>query len=155
VHVTHFAMNSIMPYLYFGGRLEEAIRFYSGFLDIKTEGLMRFSESPDPVPEGMLAPGFEDKVMHSTLRIGDAVIMASDGCDANEAFSGFSLSLTLPDEKEARRVFEGLAGDGRVAMPMGPTFWSPCFGMVTDKFGLSWMVTVPEVKIDAPAPDFP
>jgi PhnB protein len=68
--------------------------------------------------------------------------MASDGCGDGEPFKGFSLSLALPDEAAARRAFDALAVGGKVETPLNKTFWSPCFGMLTDKFGLGWMITI-------------
>ena len=132
----------IQPYLFFGGRCEEAIEFYKQAIGAKVDILMRHKESPDAPPPGMLAPGWEDKVMHSTLRIGEAVVMASDGCDDKSRFDGFSLSLALPTEAEARGAFERLSKGGEVQMEPTKTFWSPCFGMLKDRFGVSWMVTV-------------
>ncbi len=132
----------IQPYLFYGGRCEEAIAFYRQTLGAQVEMLMRHSESPDPHPPGMLAPGFEQKVMHATIRIGGAVLMLSDGCDGQSRFDGFRLSLALATEAEAQRAFAGLAEGGQVQLPLGKTFWSPCFGMVTDRFGVGWMVSV-------------
>lgn len=135
---------TLQPYLHFGGRCDDAIAFYQTALGAKLEMLMRFNESPDPPPPGMVPPGWERKVMHSSLRIGDGVIMASDGCDATVRFEGFTLSLTVATEAEADRYFAALADGGRVTMPIGRTFWSPRFGMVVDRFGVGWMVnTVP------------
>ena len=136
------AATLIQPYLFFGGRCEEAIAFYRQALGADVEMLMRHKDSPDPHPPGLLAPGFENKIMHATIRIGGAVLMASDGCDESSRFDGFRLSLALPGEAEARRAFDGLADGGEVQMPLTKTFWSPCFGMVTDRFGVAWMVTV-------------
>ena len=133
---------TIQPYLFFGGRCEEAISFYQKVLGAEVEMLMRHKESPEPPPPGMLQAGFEDKVMHAELRIGGAVLMASDGCDDKSRFDGFRLSLSLPTETDAQRAFAGLADGGEVQMPLTKTFWSPCFGMVTDRFGLGWMVAV-------------
>lgn len=134
----------IQPYLFFGGRCEEAINFYTQAAGAQLSMLMRHSESPEAPPPGMLKPGFEQKVMHACFRIGDSDIMASDGCEESSgSFSGFSLSITLPTEAEAKRVFDALAEGGQVTLPITPTFWSPCFGMLTDKFGVGWMVTVP------------
>lgn len=133
---------ALQPYLFFAGRCEEAIGFYRQALGAQVEMLMRHNESPDPHPPGMLAPGFEDKVMHATVRIGGAVVMMSDGCDEKARFDGFRLSLALPDEAAAARAFAGLSDGGEVQMPLTKTFWSPCFGMVTDRFGVGWMVTV-------------
>jgi PhnB protein len=137
----------IQPYLFFGGRCEEAIAFYEKTIGAKVIMLMRYKEAPEQPPEGTLAPGYADKIMHAAFQVGDTVVMASDGCGPEGAkFVGFVLSLTMPTEAEAQRAYTALADGGSIAMPLGPTFWSPCFGMVTDKFGLGWMVTVPEVK---------
>ena len=104
--------------------------------------LMHYKESPEPQPPGMLAPGFENKVMHTTFRIGGTTLMASDGCAVGSNFAGFSLSLAVPTEAEADRAFAALAAGGQVRMPLTKTFWSPRFGMLTDRFGLGWMVSV-------------
>jgi PhnB protein len=131
----------LQPYLFFDGRCEEAIEFYKKALGAEVETLMRFKESPDKPPPGTVPPGSEDKVMHASLSVGDAVLMMSDGnCGGDTKFNGFSLSLTVADEATARRMFDALAEGGRVEMPLGKTFWSPCFGMVADRFGVGWMV---------------
>jgi PhnB protein len=133
----------IQPYLFFNGRCEEAIEFYRKALGATVEMMMRFKESPEPMPPDMLQPGFENKVMHATLRIGGAVLMASDGHGAGALdFKGFSLSIDAPDAAGADRMFNALAEGGTVTMPIGKTFWSPRFGMVTDRFGVGWMVTI-------------
>lgn len=133
----------IQPYLTFHGRCQEALDFYTKAVGAQVEMRMLFSESPDPVPPGMLQPGFENKIMHSSFRIGGNTIMASDGCAEGPGFSGFSLSYTVANETEAKRIFEALADGGTVQMPLTKTFWSPCFGMLTDRFGLGWMIMVP------------
>ena len=103
--------------------------------------LMRFKEAPDPPPPGAVAPGSENKVMHSCLRIGGSEIMASDGmCSGKTAFEGISLSLEVPSEAEADRLFRALGEGGQVQMPIGKTFFSPRFGIVADRFGVSWMI---------------
>ncbi|MDP1549521.1 MAG: VOC family protein [Nitrosomonas sp.] len=132
----------IQPYLMFGGRCEEALEFYRSALGAQIDMLMRFSESPDPTPPGMLPPGFENKVMHASFRIGDNVLMASDGCEEGQQFKGFSLSIAVATETEADRYFSALSDGGQVQMPLTKTFWSPRFGMLTDRFGISWMVNV-------------
>jgi PhnB protein len=133
----------IQPYLFFDGRCEEAVEFYKHAIGAQVELLMRYNESPDPPPPGMVAPGSENKIMHVTLRIGAAVLMASDGsCGGKPRFEGFSLSLALADAAQAERAFAALAEGGEVRMPLGKTFWSPCFGMLADRFGVAWMVTV-------------
>jgi PhnB protein len=133
----------VQAYLFFNGRCEEAIEFYKTALGAKVEMLMRFKESPDPPPPGMVPPGFENKVMHASLRIGDTTVMASDGCEGNPSFQGFSLSIAVTDLAEANRLFTALAEGGQVQMPLGKTFWSPGFGMLTDRFGVGWMINVP------------
>lgn len=133
----------IQPYLFFGGRCEEALEFYRSTLGAEMEIVMRFKDSPEPHPEGMVPPGFDDKILHATFRVGGSTIMASDGCGSNSGFEGFSLSLTLPDAGDAERVFDALSEGGQVPMPLAKTFWSPLFGMVTDRFGVNWMITLP------------
>ena len=132
----------IEPYLTFGGRCEEALEFYTRALGAKVEMAMRFSESPEPMPEGMVPPGFENKIMHASVMIGETRVMASDGCGDATEYSGFSLSLSIATENEADTAFNALADGGQVTMPMEKTFWSPKFGMLTDRFGVSWMVSV-------------
>ena len=133
----------IQPYLFFEGRCEEAIEFYKKALGAEVQTLMRIKDSPEPPPPGMHPPGSENKVMHASLRIGGARLMASDGrCSGKPSFQGFSLSLDAKDEAEAKRMFGALAQGGEVRMPLGRTFFSPCFGMVADRFGVSWMVIV-------------
>ena len=133
---------TMSPYLFFGGRCEEAIEFYRSSLGAEVEMMMRFNESPDSLPDGMLQPGFEDKIMHATIKIRGHRVMMSDSCDDKPKFDGFRIAFSLPNEEVAHQVFNALAEGGRVDMPLGKTFWSPCYGMVTDKFHLAWMVTV-------------
>lgn len=133
----------IQPYLFFSGRCEEALAFYRTALGAEIEMVMHFNESPDPTPPGMLAPGFETKVMHSSFRIGGSTIMASDGCGPNDHFEGFSLALSVATEAEADRAFNALLDGGTVRMPLAKTFWSPRFGMLVDRFGIGWMISVP------------
>lgn len=133
----------IESYLFFNGRCEEAIEFYHRALGAEVLMLMRNKESPEPPPPGTIPPGSEDKVMHATLRIGTSNLMLSDGyCDGKPAFTGFSLSLDAADEAEAERLFAALSDGGTVQMPLAKTFWSPKFGMVADRFGVGWMVSV-------------
>src|SRR5580765_209619 len=102
----------VQPYLLFGGRCEEALEFYRTALGAQVDFLMRYKESPEPQPPGMVPPGWENKVMHTTFRIGAATLMASDGCEAKTSFQGFSLSLAVPTEAEANRAFAALAVGG-------------------------------------------
>lgn len=132
----------VQPYLFFGGRCEEAIEFYRKALGAEVERLARFKDAPEPQPG--LPECFEEKVMHATLRIGETMVMASDGrCEGEANFEGFSLSITVSDEAEAERVFAALSEDGGlVTMPLEKTFWAPKFGMLQDRFGVGWMVSV-------------
>jgi PhnB protein len=132
----------IQPYIFFGGRCAEALEFYKTALGAQVDMLMHFKDSPEPHPSGSLPPGYENKVMHATFHIGASTLMASDGCGEGENFSGFKLSISVTSETDANRVFGALAEGGQVIMPLAKTFWSPCFGMVTDRFGVGWMVGV-------------
>lgn len=133
----------VEPYLFFNGNCEQAVEFYRQALGAEVSMIMRFKDSPEPPPPGMLAPGYENKVMHTCFRIGQTSVMASDGCGTEaEGFRGFSLSLAVATEAEADRYFNALADGGKVTMPLGKTFWSPRFGMLTDRFGVGWMVNV-------------
>jgi PhnB protein len=131
---------SVQPYLVFNGRCEEAIEFYRKAIGAEVEMMLRFKEAPD---KSMITPGCEEKIMHATLKIGASMFFASDGrCEKNSGFSGFSLSLGAPDEAAAKTFFNSLAEGGQIHMPLTKTFFSPCFGMVADRFGVSWMVIV-------------
>lgn len=135
----------IEPFLFFRGEADEALEFYQSALGAKVEALMRFSENPQPEghPGGRTPPHLNDKVMYASILVGGARIMVSDGGALRGArFGGFAVSLAFRTEAEARRAFEGLTEGGRVDTPIGPTFYSPCFGMVTDRFGVQWVVTV-------------
>ena len=128
----------VEPYLFFEGRCEEALDFYRRALGAEVTTLLRYKESPDP---NMCPPGAEDKVMHVVVRFGDTTILASDGMSSgNLAFQGFSLSLTLTNKDKAERLFKALSDGGQVQMPLAETFFSPLFGMVTDRFGVLWMI---------------
>lgn len=133
----------VQPYLFFSGRCEEALKFYEQALGARLGMMFRFDQSPDPVPEGMLQAGFEHKIMHAEFTVGNLTIMASDGCDDRSKFEGFCLALRMSTADDARLLFDALADGGRVEMPLGPTFFSPCYGQVTDRFGVGWMVIVP------------
>lgn len=132
----------VQAYLLFGGRCEEALSFYRDALGAHIEAVMKFKDSPEPTLPGMLPPGFEEKVMHSSFRIGETVVMASDGCEPSAKFGGFSLAIAVATEAEADRAFNALAEGGQITMPLGKTFWSSRFGMLKDRFGVDWMVNV-------------
>ena len=133
----------VEAYLFFDGRCEEAVEFYKKALGAEVTMLMRFKDSPEPQQPGMVPPGSENKIMHVSFLIGDSTVMASDGrCTGQTNFQGFSLSLTVANDAEAERKFAALAEGGQVQMPLTKTFWSPRFGMVVDRFGLGWMISV-------------
>jgi len=130
----------VQPYLFFDGRCDEALEFYQGAIGAEVTMLMRFKDSPDP---GMCPAGAEDKVMHASLRIGDSTVLASDGrCQGRPSFEGFALSLTVPDDAAAERLFAALGDGGQVQMPLAKTFFASRFGMVADRFGVPWMIYV-------------
>jgi PhnB protein len=131
---------SLQPYLFFDGRCDEALDFYKKAIGAKVDMLMRFKEAPD---QSMISPGSADKVMHAAVHIGDTQVLMSDGhCQGKANFQGFGLAVSVKDEAEADKMFGALANAGQVTMPMAKTFFSPRFGMVTDKFGVLWMIMV-------------
>ncbi len=133
----------VQPYLFFDGRYEEAIEFYRKKLGAEVTAMLRFREAPEPHPPGMIPAGAENKVMHSSFRIGETEVMAFDGeCQGIPSFQGFSLTISVKNEPETERLFAALSDGGQVRMPMAKTFFSSRFGMVTDRFGVSWMVIV-------------
>jgi PhnB protein len=131
----------VQPYLFFEGRTEEALEFYRKALGAEVQFMMRYKESPDPArcPDGSAPPG--EKVMHAAFKVGDSLLMASDGfCSGKPNFAGFSLSYPAKDEADAKRRFDALASGGQVTVPLAETFFARAFGMVTDRFGVGWMV---------------
>ena len=130
---------SVQPYLFFNGRCAEALEFYRSAVGAEVEMLSRFKDAPEP---GMAQSGMEDKVMHASFRVGETLLMASDGRGGGQPrFEGFSLAITVPDEEKADKVFNALADGGKVTMPLEKTFWARKFGMVEDRFGVGWMVS--------------
>ncbi len=133
----------VQPYLIFNGRCDEALEFYRGALGAEVTMLMRFKENPDLSQANMMRPGTEEKVMHAQFRLGQTTVFASDGrCEGKMNFQGFALSLTVSTDAEADRFFNALSAGGKVQMPLTKTFFSSRFGMVDDRFGVSWMVYV-------------
>jgi PhnB protein len=134
---------AIQPYLFFRGRCEEAIDFYKTALGAEVLMMMRFKENPDKPGPDKVPAELSERIMHASLRIAGSEIMMSDGMKSGPLdFQCMSLSLAVPTEAEADRVFNALARDGTVQMPLGKAFFSPRFGAVADKFGVSWMVIV-------------
>lgn len=133
----------VQPYLFFDGRCEEALEFYRKTLGAEVKMMMRFKENPEP-PAAGCGPVSGESIMHACIQIGDTEVMASDGMAAGKPeFKGFSLSLTAPSDAEAQRLFKALGDGGQVQMPMAKTFFASSFGMVADRFGVSWMVIKP------------
>lgn len=134
---------TVQTYLFFEGSCEAALDFYKRAVGAEVQALMRYKESPEPLSPEMIAAGKENKVMHAAFRIGDTVLMASDGrCSGRANFQGFSISLALKAPADAERAFAALGDGGQVEMPLAKTFWAPLFGMVVDRFGVRWMVTI-------------
>jgi PhnB protein len=134
----------INAYLFFDGRCEEALRFYTDKLGAEVRFKMHYKDTP-PDAGRPADPKSDDKVMHASVQIGDSVLMMSDDCmSPSVTHNGFNLSLTADSLAEGEKLFNALADGGKVNMPWQATFWSKGFGMVTDQFGISWMVTIPE-----------
>jgi PhnB protein len=130
----------VQPYLFFDGRCDEAIEFYKKAVGAQVEMLMRWKDSPD---QSMGTPANANKVMHSSLRIGETAVMASDGRNTGQPnFQGFALTISTKTEAEADKLFAALGDGGKVTMPMAKTFFSARFGMLADKFGVGWMILV-------------
>lgn len=134
-------MTTVNPYLNFTGNCEQAFNFYKSVFGGQFQTLMRFKEVPSqdhvPASEG-------DKLMHVALPIGQGtLLMGSDRIEAMGAGTrgdNFAISIQTDSEAEATRIFDGLAADGQVTMPLQETFWGARFGMLIDKFGIQWMV---------------
>jgi len=134
---------NVQAYLMFNGRTEEALAFYQAALKAEVTALMRFGEAPEPPPPDMIPDGWSNKIMHSSFKVGSVELMASDGCQSDGAsFSGISLALSVATPEEAETTFAALSEGGQVTMPLAKTFFSPSFGTLTDRFGVSWMVLV-------------
>ena len=124
-----------IPYLFFKGCCEEAIRAYARVFGSPEPQIMRAKEAP-----GDAMGGHPDSVMHAALRLGDGWIYASDYSEADR-MAGAAINVTMPDVAQGRRAFEALAEGGEVEMPFGPTFWDPGFGSLTDRWGTRWMIS--------------
>ncbi len=135
----------VQAYITFGGRCEEALEFYKKCLGAEVTGLLRWKESPDTAMKP--PPGFEEKIMNAAFRIGETELMADDGMGETTAeFKGMTLAIEVADDAEAKRVFTALGQGGKVTMALSKTFWTSSFGMLTDKFGVPWMVNVAAPK---------
>jgi PhnB protein len=136
---------AFQPYLFFRGRCSEAIDYYKKTLGAEEVMVMRFKDSPEKPPPGRMPAGMADRVMHASLRIAGAELMLSDGMRSGATdFDCVAVSLTVPNETDVDRICNALAKDGKVQMPPGPTFFAKRFGGVVDKFGVNWMILVPQ-----------
>ena len=136
----------VQAYISFDGRCEEALAFYKKSIGAEVSGLMRWRDSPDASMKG--PPGYEEKVMNVSFRVGETLLMADDGMGENKAeYKGMTLAIEVADDVEAKRIFTALSEGGKVMMPLIKTFWSTSFGMLTDKFGVPWMVNVQASKV--------
>ncbi len=127
----------ITAYLSFDGQCEAAFKFCTEALGGEISGLFKYGGSPmaDQVP-----PECANQVMHATLILKDQAIMAADVPGRYETPRGFSMTIGLGDAAEAERIFEALSEGGKVKMPLQETFWAARFGMLTDRFGIPWMI---------------
>ena len=135
---------TVSPYLFFAGNAADAIDHYAAALGAEVSMVMRFRDAPEPMPEGSLPNGYDDKVMHATLRLGDQLFYVSDGDGSQRPGDGVALSVSVDEAAEAKTIFEALSDGGEVTMPLQNTFWSPLYGMLRDRFGVRWMVSVAE-----------
>lgn len=127
------------PYLSFDGQCEAAFKFYQRCLGGKPNGTMTWGESP---MADEVSPEWHKKVMHTSLLIGDRDLMGSDNPpEQYEKPQGFAVSVSIDDPAEAERAFKALSENGTVTMPFQQTFWTACFGMLVDQFGIPWMVS--------------
>ena len=135
----------VQAYVSFTGRCEEALEFYKKSLGAEVTSMMRWKDSPDATIRP--PPGFDNKIMNAAFRIGDTELMADDGMAEKAAeFKGMTLAIEAADDAEAKRVFAALGEGGKVTMPLMKTFWTSSFGMLTDQFGVPWMVNVAAPK---------
>jgi PhnB protein len=128
----------LLPYLNYGGNCAEAFRFYEEHLGGKINFMMTFSQMPDPK---QIPPGMENGVLHTSMQLGETVIMASDV--APERFQPMRsayLSLSVDSDEEAERIYKLLEDGGEIFMPIQETFFATRFAMLRDQFGTSWMI---------------
>ena len=131
----------VQPYLFFDGRSQEALAFYQNAVGAEVSVRIRYRDHPEPHDPAIVRPGMEDKVMHAAFRIGDTMLLASDGrCMGQPNFQGFALTILANDDAEADRLFCALSDGGQVTMALQKTFFSSRFGMLTDRFGIPWIV---------------
>jgi PhnB protein len=135
-------MLGVNPYIAFAGNCREAIEFYKSALDAEVLFMQTVGESP------MSDMGPAQNIMHCTIKVGGSTIMLCDDPRPDAAASGgnISLAIGLNDPERAKQLFANLAKDGSVIMPLEKTYWAEAFGMLTDKFGVKWMVNCDSPK---------
>ncbi len=134
----------VQAYLSFQGRTLEALDFYKGAIGATVDMVMHFNDAP-PEMQSQIAPEMKEKVMHCAFRVGSTQLMATDGdCNNTPAFSGITLALNAGSIEEAEKMFAALGKGGTVTMPMSETFFAHRFGVLSDKFGVKWMVLNPK-----------
>ena len=137
----------VQAYVTFSGRCEEALNFYKKSVGAEIISMLRWRESPDAAMTMKPPPGYEEKIMNAVFRMGETELMADDGMGEKTAeFKGMTLAIEVANDAEAKRVFTALGEGGNVTMPLANTFWTSSFGMLTDKFGVPWMVNVKAAK---------
>ncbi len=127
------------PYLFFNGNCEEAMNFYKSCLGGEFDSINYFKDGPNEIGGKKITPELHGKVMHLTWRFGENVVMASDRPESSSSESNISLSISMSDPNKMEIIFNRMAVDGHVTMPMNDTFWGARFGMFTDKYGINWM----------------
>jgi PhnB protein len=138
----------LSPYVSFNGQCEEAFKFYEQHLGGKIESMFTYGGSP---MEKQAPPEWSKKIMHARMTIGAQALMGSDPPPGRyQEPKGFSLSLDLKDSAEAERLFQKLAEKGQVEMPMQKTFWAERFGMLVDRFGISWLINCGQAAAATP-----
>jgi PhnB protein len=131
----------VAPYLFFNGRCQEALDFYTQAAGAQVESVMTYAQSPELPQPGSLPAGWADKIMHASALIGGARVLLSDGNSSlKPEFRGFALTLSVPTTEEAAQRFKALSDGGAVLLPLTETFYSPSFGMLNDRFGVMWMI---------------
>lgn len=142
-------MARLDPYLNFPGNTEEAFEFYRSVFGGEFTAVMRFGEMPG-CDEMQLSEEDKGKIMHISLPVGNAILMATDSLESMgqtlEAGNNSYLSFSPDSREEADRVFAALADGGKVNMPLADMFWGDYWGSLTDRFGTHWMVNFAEAK---------
>lgn len=140
-------MATIQPYLFYRGRCAEAIDYYKKTLGAEVVMLMLFKDNPDKPPRDKVPASMDERIMHAEISIGGASVLMSDGMKSGPCdFNCMSLTMTVATDAEADKIYNALAKEGTIRMPIGPSFFAKRFGGVEDKFGVTWMIIVPRTR---------